>query len=152
MGFDLKKHGKHDGDSMWTSYSDLFLGLSIIFLLLFVSASLKQGTDGVKQNIEYKILKKENEDLQQQIKAYETLKQDYLQKQASNEETDNYKELMDKLALLQDEAKDEKTKLRVQANENEKKEKALSGLCIHPQCLGLQEAENHCQLIQPLRL
>jgi myosin heavy subunit len=126
MGFDLNKSKKDHGDSMWTSYSDLFLGLSIIFLLLFVSASLKQGTDGVKQQLEYKVLKKQNEDLQQQIKAYETLKQDYLQKQASNEETDNYKELMDKLNLLQDEAKDEKTKLRLEANENEKKEKALN--------------------------
>jgi chromosome segregation ATPase len=126
MGFDLNRHKKESGDSMWTSYSDLFLGLSIIFLLLYVSASLKQGTDGIKQHMEYKLLKKENEDLQQQIKAYETLKQDYLQRQASADESDNYKELMDRLNLLQDEAKDEKTKLRLQANENEKKEKALN--------------------------
>jgi chromosome segregation ATPase len=126
MGFEYNKHKKESGDSMWTSYSDLFLGLSIIFLLLYVSASLKQGTDGIKQHIEYKRLQKENEDLQQQIKAYETLKQDYLQRQASVDEQDNYKELMDKLALLQDEAKDEKVKLRLQANENEKKEKALN--------------------------
>jgi myosin heavy subunit len=126
MGFEYNKHKKENGDSMWTSYSDLFLGLSIIFLLLYVSASLKQGTDGIKQNIEYKRVLKENEDLQQQIKAYETLKQDYMQKQASDQEQDNYKELMDKLVLLQDQAKDEKNNLRLQANDNEKKEKALN--------------------------
>ncbi len=126
MGFEYNKKKHEGGDSMWTSYSDLFLGLSIIFLLLFVSASLKQGTDGIKQNIEFKHVQKENEDLKQQIKAYETLKQDYMQRQASNEEQDNYKELMDKLSLLQDQAKDEKTKLRVEASQNEKKEKALN--------------------------
>ena len=126
MGFEYKKHGKENGDSMWTSYSDLFLGLSIIFLLLYVASSLRQGTDGVKQHTEYKRVQKENEDLRQQIKAYETLKQDYIQKQASDTEQDNYKELMDKLTLLQDQAKDEKNDLRKQANENEKKEKALN--------------------------
>lgn len=126
MGFEYGKHKKEGGDSMWTSYSDLFLGLSIIFLLLYVSASLKQGTDGIKQSLEFKRVQKENEDLRQQIKAYETLKQDYMNRQASAEEQENYSELMDKLSLLQDEARDEKTKLREAANENEKKEKALN--------------------------
>lgn len=128
MGFDYNKSkgGHGGGDSMWTSYSDLFLGLSIIFLLLYVSASLKQGTDGVKQHTEYKRLVKETEDLKKQIQAYETLKTDYMAKQASQDEQENYNELMDKLSLLQEEAKDEKNDLRAQALENEKKEKALN--------------------------
>lgn len=127
MGFDYHKSKNHAGqDSMWTSYSDLFLGLSIIFLLLYVSASLKQGTDGIKQNLENKKLTKEVDDLRQQIKVYETLKQDYLTRQASQDEQATYEELMGKLDLLQDEAKDEKTKLRLQAKENEKKEQALN--------------------------
>lgn len=126
MGFDYKKHGKDHGDSMWTSYSDLFLGLSIIFLLLYVSASLRQGTDGIKQHLENKDLKQTVGDLQQQIKAYEAIKQNYIEKQASADEAENYKELMDKLDLLQEEAKEEKTKLRLQAMENEKKEQALN--------------------------
>lgn len=128
MGFDYNKHkgGHGGGDSMWTSYSDLFLGLSIIFLLLYVSASLRQGTDGIQQQIELKQVSKENEDLKKQIQAYETLKQDYMAKQASAEEQDNYKELMDKLSLLQDEANEERQDLLKQASENQKKEKALN--------------------------
>ena len=127
MGFNYDKHKDHAGqDSMWTSYSDLFLGLSIIFLLLYVSASLKQGTDGLKQHQEYKRLVKESEDLKQQLKVYETLKQDYLAKQASADEQATYEELMGKLDLLQDEAKDEKKKLEMQANENAKKAQALN--------------------------
>lgn len=127
MGFSYKKGKGHSGeDSMWTSYSDLFLGLSIIFLLLYVSASLRQGTDGIKQNLENKRISKENEDLKQQIKAYETLKQNYLNQQASADEKENYSELMDKLSLLQDEAKEEKSKLEQQADANAKKAQALN--------------------------
>lgn len=127
MGFDYNKKGGHGGgDSMWTSYSDLFLGLSIIFLLLYVSASLKQGTDGIQRQTDLKLLSKENEDLKKQIQAYETLKQDYMQTQASAGEQENYKELMDKLSLLQDEANEERKDLLAQASENQKKEKALN--------------------------
>lgn len=126
MGFNYSKKEGHGGDSMWTSYSDLFLGLSIIFLLLYVSASLRQGTDGIKQAIENKQLVKQNEDLKQQMKVYENLKQDYLQKQASTDEQSNYEELMKQLNLLQDQAKDEKNQLRTKADENAKKEVALN--------------------------
>ena len=127
MGFDYKRGKDHSGqDSMWTSYSDLFLGLSIIFLLLYVTASLKQGTDGVRQQQENIRLVKQAEDLQQQIKVYETLKKDYLAQQASQDEQANYKELMDKLSLLQDDAKGEADALRKQAKENEQKVQALN--------------------------
>lgn len=127
MGFDHNRNKGHGTqDSMWTSYSDLFLGLSIVFLLLYVTASLKQGTDGIRQYFENQKLAKEAADLRQQIKVYETLKQDYLQHQANEDEQENYQELMNKLSLLQEEAKEEKTKLRLQARENEKKEVALN--------------------------
>lgn len=127
MGFNYDKNKKgHSEDSMWTSYSDLFLGLSIVFLLLYVSASLKQGTDGIRQNFEYKRLVKESQDLKQQIQVYETLKQDYLAKQASQDEQATYEELMSKLDLLQEQSKEERLKLKNQALENEKKERALN--------------------------
>jgi outer membrane protein OmpA-like peptidoglycan-associated protein len=127
MGFnyDRNKH-KQGEDTMWTSYSDLFLGLSIIFLLLYVAASLRQGTDGIRQHIENKRLAQEAADLRQQIQVYETLKQDYLAKQASQDEQATYEELMSKLSLLQDEAREEKSKLELQAHENEKKAQALN--------------------------
>jgi hypothetical protein len=127
MGFNYDKHKSGEGsDAMWTSYSDLFLGLSIIFLLLYVSASLRQGTDGIRQQMELQRVTKLSEDLKAQNRVYETLKQDYLDKQASTDEQDSYKELMDKLSLLQEEAKDEKNQLRLKAQDNEKKEQALN--------------------------
>lgn len=126
MGLNYKKRDHGSQDAMWTSYSDLFLGLSIIFLLLYVAASLRQGTDGIRQFIENKQLVQKNADLQQQIKVYNTLKQDYLKTQASEEEQASYNVLMEKLDLLKEEAKDEKNMLRQKAMDNEKKEVALN--------------------------
>src|SRR5206468_3509754 len=51
---------------------------------------------------------------------------DYLAKDASQDEAQVYQQLMDKLSLLQDQAKQEKDSLRAQAQENEKKEVALN--------------------------
>ena len=126
MGLNYRKNDHASQDSMWTSYSDLFLGLSIIFLLLYVAASLRQGTDGIRQFIENKQLAQKNEDLKQQLKAYNTIKQDYLKSQASEEEQKTYAMLMDKLDLLKEEAKNEKDSLRKQALENELKEQSLN--------------------------
>lgn len=126
MGFDYNKHKEGGGDSMWTSYSDLFLGLSIIFLLLYVSASLRQGTDGVRQALENKQLTKRVKELESILQQEETKAQNYLKNQANADEQENYKELMEKLDLLQEEASEEKNKLRQAAMDNEKKERALN--------------------------
>lgn len=124
LNFHNKKHT--DNESFWTSYSDLFLGLSSIFLMLYVVSSLRSGTDGIKNAVENKKLKVEVQDLKNQLNTYESLKDNYMKTQANNSEVDEYTELMDKLSLLQDEAKNEKNKLREQAKENELKEKALN--------------------------
>ena len=63
------------------------------------------------------------EDLKQQIHVYDTLKQDYLQNGATADEQQTYKELMDKLSLLKEQAKDEKDQLRQKASENTRKRK-----------------------------
>jgi len=121
-----KKRNEPHQDSMWTSYSDLFLGLSIVFLLLYVTSSIRQGTDGIQKHIEYKQLVKENEDIKQQLRIYTTLKDNYIENHANPDEQKDYEELMNKLNLLQDEAKTEKMKLEEQALENGKKAQALN--------------------------
>lgn len=127
MGFQYDKHKSGEGHgSVWTAYSDLFLGLSIIFLLLYVTVSLRQGTDGIQQFYENQKLTHENHDLKEQLRVYETLKKDYLNKQATKSEADSYQELMDQLDLLQDKANEEKVALEQQARDHEKKERALN--------------------------
>lgn len=127
MSFNYHKH-KHQGnnESFWTSYSDLFLGLSSIFLLLYVTASLRTGTDGIRAQAENQKLTMKVQDLENQLKMYESIKQNYIEKQATKTEQQEYVELMDKLELLKEEAKDENEKLRQQALANDAKQTALN--------------------------
>lgn len=128
MSLDYQKLKQKNGDegSFWTSYSDLFMVLCVVFLLLYVVASLRSGTNSVQNQIENQKLKAESQDLKKQIQAYNALKDDYLEKDASQEEAKMYEELMSKLSLLQDEAHEEKRQLEAKADENLAKAKALN--------------------------
>lgn len=128
MSLDYQKlKQKHDGDgSFWTSYSDLFMVLSVVFLLLYVVSSMRTGTSTVQNMIENQKLKAEAMDYKKQLQAYNALKDDYLQKEASEEEAKMYEELMSKLSLLQEEANEEKRQLEAQAQENAAKARALN--------------------------
>lgn len=126
MGFNYNKSKEHSNDSFWTSYSDLFLGLSTIFLLLYVTASLRAGTDSIKGQVENQKLTMQVDELQTQLKMYENVKNEYLQNQAPKDEVQEYNELMDKLTLLQEDAKGEKESLLQKALENDQKVKALN--------------------------
>jgi len=127
MSLNYKKNkGNEDHGTFWTSYSDLFLGMSVVFLLLYVTASLRTGTNGIQQQIQNQRLSMEVQDLKNQLKMYDSVKNEYLQSQASPAEDQQYKELMDKLTLLKDEAKDEKERLQNEALQNGKKEEALN--------------------------
>ncbi|MEZ4871987.1 MAG: hypothetical protein R2827_07040 [Bdellovibrionales bacterium] len=127
MGFDYDKlKSKHEEQNQWASYSDLFMVLSVVFLLLYVTTSLRGGTTSLQNNIEYQELMKEVTELRQEIKAYETIKEDHLAREASKSEQENYKELMSKLDLLQEDAQKEADELMQQAEENQKKKTALN--------------------------
>ena len=73
MGLNYQSKHKNDSESFWTSYSDLFLGLSSIFLLLYVVASLRTGTDGIRHSTENKKLKVEIQDLKNQLATYDSV-------------------------------------------------------------------------------
>ncbi len=127
MSFNYKK-GQHGGgdDSFWTSYSDLFLGLSSIFLLLYVVSSMRQGADSIKQMVVNEQLETQVSDLKNQLKAYEDIKNQYMKDSASASEKDEYNELVDKLSLLQEENLSENDKLKRQLLDNQKKEQSLN--------------------------
>ncbi|MNJ96855.1 Chromosome partition protein Smc [compost metagenome] len=127
MSFNYHRNKEqHSQDNFWTSYSDLFLGLSTIFLVLYVTASLRTGTEGIRSQVETQKLSMKVEELEQQLKMYESVKNEYLEKEASKDEVQEYQELMDKLTLLQEDAKTEKDRLIQDALQNEKKAKALN--------------------------
>jgi chromosome segregation ATPase len=127
MSFDydrLKSKSEEHG-SWWTSYADLFMVLSLVFLLLYVTASLRTGSSSIQQKQEVQKVARRNEELEEQIRVYNTLKEDQLQTQ-SDDEQKTYSELMDKLSLLQDQATQEKRDLMQRANENARKAVALN--------------------------
>ncbi|MDZ4661166.1 MAG: hypothetical protein SGJ18_06050 [Pseudomonadota bacterium] len=128
MSFDFDKFKRSEVDpSMgWNSYSDLFMNLSVIFLMLYVSVSLRSGTGEFQRTQEMQRLQAQTEDYKQQIKVYNTLNDQYLKEEASEDEQKVYAELIGKLNLLQETAKDEKENLLQQSQENEKKEFALN--------------------------
>jgi myosin heavy subunit len=125
-GFNYEKFkAETGGNDSWGSYSDLFMVLSFVFLMMYVVSSLKSGTTSIQQHLEQQKMTRENNELQAQIKAYNTLKDDAL-KEETQDEQEVYNELMDKLTLLQEEATEEKNQLRKRAMENEKKAVALN--------------------------
>ena len=127
MGFNYDKNKRsHSEDSFWTSYSDLFLGLSTIFLLLYVVSNLRTGTDAIKSQVDNQKLTMKVEELENQLKMYESVKNQYMDQGAGKDEQQEYQELMDKLTLLQEEAKSEKERLMQEALDNGKKGQALN--------------------------
>jgi outer membrane protein OmpA-like peptidoglycan-associated protein len=121
-----KNNGQHSGDSFWTSYSDLFLGLSCIFLLLYVVSSMRQGADTIQQQVVNEQLETQVNDLKNQLKAYEEIKNQYMKDEASKDEKQEYNELVDKLSLLQEENISENDKLKKELLANQKKGESLN--------------------------
>lgn len=129
MSFDYEKIKAQSEDThgnSWTAYSDLFMMLSTVFLLLYVSVGLRSQTSGVAVHEKIKLLTEKNADLEQQLQVYNTLREQHMKEEASEDEQQVYQKLMGKLSLLQEQAKDEKNQLRAKAKENEEKEFALN--------------------------
>jgi len=114
------------GGNQWTGYSDLFLVLSTVFLLLYVIANLRSGAVSIASHGAIQMAKQEVDELRKQVQAYNVLKEDYLKKGASEGEVQMYQELMSKLSLLEDGAKQEHMALSKQAQEAQEKEAALN--------------------------
>lgn len=126
MGLNYDKSKKHADDSPWGSYSDLFMVLSFVFLLMYVVSSLKDSAHSIQKMMEVKKVTRQNDDLKQQIKVYDSLKEQYLAKQASQEEQETYNDLMDKLSLLKEKTVKDRQNLRDEISKNEEKEQALN--------------------------
>lgn len=128
MAFDYDKAKRKASDTSdhWTSNSDLFMVLSVVFLLLYVVASVRNGTSNITQAVQLQQIASQKEDLQRQLRAYNALKNEALEKDSSEEEVKMYQELMSKLDLLQDETDKERKELENQARANADKVEALN--------------------------
>lgn len=123
--YDKIKHKRESGGDFWTAYSDLFTVLSAVFLLLYVVASVRSGTFGIQKEVQYQVLAKEAQDLKNQIRIYNALRDETVE-QSPAEEQQQYKMLMDKLVLLKEEANEEKGDLIEKSRQLAQKEDALN--------------------------
>ena len=87
---------------------------------------MRQGADVIKQQVQNEQLSMEVNDLKNQLKAYEDIKNQYMKDQASQSEKNEYNELVDKLSLLKEENLSENDRLKKALLANESKEDSLN--------------------------
>lgn len=126
LDYEKIKNNDESNGSEWTSYSDLFMVLAFVFLMLYVTSSIKTGTSQLQKNEEIIRLTKELESLKDEQRVQETLKDDYMVNEATSKEREEYQKLMSHLNLLETEAKEAKMDFSRQAEEQRKKEQALN--------------------------
>lgn len=108
LDFDRIKHKvEHGTGHQWTSYSDLFLVLSVTFLLLYTIANLRGGAAAVVAQEQIRVSSARMSELEKQVRAYEVLKDDYIEKGASQQEVEMYRDLENQLAMLEEQAETE---------------------------------------------
>src|SRR5699024_3554654 len=113
----IKHKVEHGSGHQWTSYSDLFLVLTVTFMLLYVVANLRGGAAAVVAQQQLLVSSARMSELEKQVKAYEVMKENYIEKGASNDEIAMYRELEDKLALLEGAAQEEYADAQEKARE-----------------------------------
>jgi chromosome segregation ATPase len=87
---------------------------------------MRQGADVIKQQVQNEQLAMEVNDLKNQLKAYEEIKNQYMKDQASQSEKNEYNELVDKLSLLKEENVSENDRLKKALVANESKIDSLN--------------------------
>lgn len=126
MNFDYEKIRRQhdDGGSHWASYSDLFMALSFLFLLLYVVASFRTGTVSHSAKLKQIDLVEDQRRLQEQIRVYERISKNYVDEEATKAEKKLYKDVMSQLDLLEDKSAEKQNSLKKQlAAEMQKSEK-----------------------------
>ncbi|HKJ52362.1 MAG TPA: hypothetical protein VKB27_12705, partial [Gammaproteobacteria bacterium] len=106
-------------ETQWASYSDLFMVLAFIFLLMYMVSSLRTGMISVTSHAEIQEVRKE-------LEIYETIKNQYLTELTNAQEKKIYQEIIDQIALLEDEASAKKKQLAQQSKEQSERESALN--------------------------
>ena len=105
--------------TQWASYSDLFMVLAFIFLLMYMVSSLRTGMISVTSHAEI-------QEVKQELEIYETIKDQYLTEQTNALEKKIYSEIIEKIALLEDDASAKKKKLTQQAQQEAERESQLN--------------------------
>ncbi len=119
-----QQHG--EGGSHWTSYSDLFMALSFLFLLLYVVASFRTGTVSHSANLKQSELMAKQRELESQMKIYDRISKNYLDQQANEKEKKLYENVMAQLDLLDNTSQQKQKELQETLEKEQKKQVELN--------------------------
>ena len=121
MSFDYNKitDKKHEGTTQWAAYSDLFMVLAFVFLLLYMVTSLRSGMESMFTYAEVA-------DDKQELELYKTIKDQYLKEEASLQEQLGYEEILNQISLLESEARENKNRLSKEFSEQKVRESSLN--------------------------
>ena len=70
--YDTIRARKHESGTQWAAYSDLFMVLAFVFLLMYMVSSLRTGMISVTTHAQI-------EEVKQELQLYESVKNQYLE-------------------------------------------------------------------------
>ncbi|MBP5295976.1 MAG: hypothetical protein J6Y94_01440, partial [Bacteriovoracaceae bacterium] len=112
--------------NQWTSYSDLFMSLAIVFLLLYVMLGLRSTGQEVAYHQMVQKAQEEVSQTREQMAAYASVGDDYLAQNSNAEENEVYAKVFQQLSLLEDQEKAYKERLKELSEQAADKENELS--------------------------
>lgn len=129
-----------DSQKSLSSYSDLFVAISFVFLFLFITANIQNGVSQMVMEIQKEKdrraqadeIKKINDDQQKQVQeliakyekiisTYQSEKEDYLKEKAPKSELEVYEEALGRLKLIEEEKFKKKEEYEKMSKSFEKK-------------------------------
>ena len=119
FNYDAIRGKKQSGETQWAAYSDLFMVLAFIFLLMYMVASLRTGMISVTTHAQI-------EDVKQELKLYESVKNQYLEEKENLQEKKVYQEILGQITLLETQAAEKKNQAEQQYNTEKKRESSLN--------------------------
>ena len=96
MSFDYNeiRAQQQSSGTQWASYSDLFMVLAFVFLLMYMVSSLRTGMISVTARAQ--VL-----EVRQELELYESARDQYLAESASEQETRIYDQIIEQITLLE---------------------------------------------------
>jgi len=117
--YDTIRARKHESGTQWAAYSDLFMVLAFVFLLMYMVSSLRTGMISVTSHAQI-------EEVKQELKLYESVKNQYLEQESGEREKKIYNEILSQISLLETEANENKNRLAQESEQQRMRETSLN--------------------------
>ena len=117
--YDTIRARKHESGTQWAAYSDLFMVLAFVFLLMYMVSSLRTGMISVASHVEI-------EEIKQELQFYESVKNQYLEQESGEREKKIYNEILNQITLLETEANQNKQRLAQESEQQRMRETSLN--------------------------